>query len=114
MKYIQGSSKQLPRLAVHHRNSSPWDADGKPFKEWKRSAAVWPAGKGGGCVGGETPHSTLANQLGKSGSPPTLPLLEQRFVLHCGVGADGGSQDGIPAALLEGAGAGFPSVCSSR
>lgn len=68
------------------------------------------------CVGGGTPHSTTANQfqLGKSGCRPRSPLVVQRCEHHCGAAADRGSQDGIPAAQLEGAGAGFPALCASR
>lgn len=46
-------------------------------------------------------------------SPPQPPLV-QRFVHRCGVGADQGGQDGIPAALVEGTGVVFAVVCISR
>lgn len=67
--------------------------------------------------GGWSPHSTKTNpfQLLKSGSPPTLPLVVvQRFVHGCGVGADQGGQDGIPAALAEATGAASTAVRISR
>lgn len=72
--------------------------------------------RGKGLCWGWSPHSTKTNQFSllKSGSPPTLPLVVQRFVHRCGVGADQGGQDGIPTALVEGTGVAFTVVGISR
>lgn len=107
--------------SIRDGNDPSWDTDGN-FKEWKNSVGVSYLQAREGCVLGvvaafhqNEPVLALKVRVAAHSPPPTpQPPLVQRFVHRCGVGADQGGQDGIPAALVEGTGDVFAVVCISR